>query len=151
MWAGHPAPTTRVPEVGADSLYSSRSSCASSTRLADEVLRVGFPWHLGTRRLTTHRPMGVEAKQLVLRNRRRGSRMDLMRCCQPDGRDQMTHAQFGDQATDETRRAHAPRRNTPLRGRPHTVGVECFKLDIQHQSGEVRENRSPTISRVFSA
>ena len=100
-----------------------------------EVLRVAFPWHLGTRRLTTHRPMGVEAVQLDLRRNRRGSRMGSTRCCQPDGRDPRTHAHFGGQAADETRRVHAPRRNTPLRGRPHTVAAGCFRPDIHLQSG----------------
>ena len=33
----------------------------SDTRLPEKLVRVAFPWHLGTRRLTAHRPLGVEA------------------------------------------------------------------------------------------
>lgn len=109
----------------------------SDTRLPEKLVRVAFPWHLGTRRLTAHRPLGVEAFCFEPRKKetRRASRMDLKGCFQPDGRDQRTGSHAVGSPPIETRRAHAPRRNTPLCGRPRSVGAECFTLDLHVHSG----------------
>ena len=77
--------------------------------------------------------------------------MDSTRCCQPDGRDPTTHVHFGGQAADETRRVHAPRRNTPLRGRPHTVAAECFRLDIHLRSSGSEKIVLQRFSRCFQS
>ena len=109
----------------------------SDTRLPRKLVRVAFPWHLGTRRLTAHRPLGIEAScfEPQMNEGRKTSRMDLKGCFQPDGRDQETGSHVVDSPPFKTRRAHAPRRNTPLRGRPHFVGAECFMPDIHVRSG----------------
>jgi hypothetical protein len=95
VWTRHPALATRVPESGAGNLCVSHPSRASDTRLPWKLVRASFPWHLGTRRLTAHRPLGVEASCLGLSNnskrpwrpaRIRALRLDLRGCCPPAGR-----------------------------------------------------------------
>ena len=118
-----------------------------------KLVRVAFPWHLGTRRLTAHRPLGVEAScfEPQTNEARRASRMDLKGCFQPDGRDQETGSDAVGSPPLKTRRVHAPRRNRPPRGRPRSVKIECFTLDSRIRSERVRENRSPTILKgIFS-
>ena len=61
--------------------------------------------------------------------------MGLKGCFQPDGRDEETGSRMVGSPPLKTRRAHAPRRNTPLCGRPHFVGVECFMPDIHIRPG----------------
>jgi hypothetical protein len=46
----------------------------SDTRLPRKLIRVAFPWHLGMRRLTAHRPLGVEATCFGLPNDSKGPR-----------------------------------------------------------------------------
>ena len=116
-----------------------------------KLVRVAFPWHLGTRRLTPHRPLGVEASCFEPQTieTRKASRMDLKGCFQPDGRDQETGSDMVGLPPFKTRRAHAPRRNPPLCGRPHFVGAECFTPDIHIRSGRSEKIVLQQFSRGF--
>ena len=123
----------------------------SDTRLPEKLVRVAFPWHLGTRRLTAHRPLGVEASCFEPRKNetRRASRMDLKGCFQPDGRDQETgsHA-VGSPPIEDTSRARPQAEHTTLWPSAFR-GCRVLHARPPRSLWWVRENRSPTIFRGF--
>ena len=123
----------------------------SDTRLPEEVGSSGLSLAPGNETADSTPPTGRRSF-LFRASKERGSkssRMDLKGCFQPDGRDQETGSDKVGLPPFKTRRAHAPRRNTPLCGRPHFAGAECFMPDIHVRSGGSEKIVLQQFSRGF--